>query len=179
VRIIEIREVFYVAKKKTVVPFRGTAEQEAKLRELIAAHKDMRGALMPVLQQAQDIYGYLPIEVQKIIAEGLGVPLEQVYGVVTFYAQFSLNPKGKYSIAVCMGTACYVKGAAAVLERIEQKLGVEPGGVTPDGKFSLEETRCLGCCALAPVMTVNGEVYGRLVPDDVDRILDNLKDDND
>ena len=132
----------------------------------------------PVLQQAQDIYGYLPIEVQKIIAEGLGIPLEQVYGVVTFYAQFSLNPKGKYSLAVCMGTACYVKGAGGVLERIKQKLGIEPGGVTPDGMFSLEETRCLGCCALAPVMTVNGEVHGRLVPDDVDRILDPIIKDN-
>jgi len=161
-----------VAKKKTVVPFNGTAEQEAQLRELIASYKDMQGALMPVLQQAQDIYGYLPIEVQKIIAEGLNLPLEQVYGVVTFYAQFSLNPKGKYSISVCMGTACYVKGSGAVLERIQQKLGVEPGGVTPDGKFSLEETRCLGCCALAPVITINGEVYGRLLPEDVDAVLE-------
>ena len=168
-----------MAKKKTVVPFRGTAEQEAKLREIIASYKDVEGALMPVLQQAQDLYGYLPIEVQKIIAEGLNIPLEQVYGVVTFYAQFTLNPKGKYSIAVCMGTACYVKGSGAILERIEQKLGIEPGGVTPDGKFSLDETRCLGCCALAPVMTINGEVYGRLVPDDVDRILDTYINDND
>ena len=161
-----------MAKRKTAVPFQGTAEQEKQLRELIAAHKNIKGALMPVLQQAQDIYGYLPVEVQKIIAEGLEIPLEEVYGVVTFYGQFSLNPKGKYQIAVCMGTACYVKGAGQILERIEQKLSIETGGVTADGKFSLDATRCLGACGLAPVLTVNGEVYGRLVPADVDRILE-------
>jgi len=165
-----------VAKKKTGVPFRGTPEQEAKLREIIAAHKDMQGALMPVLQQAQDVYGYLPIEVQKIIAEGLNIPLEEVYGVVTFYAQFKLNPVGKYHIAVCMGTACYVKGAGDIIERIKMKLGLEPGGITPDGKFSLDATRCIGACGLAPVMTINGEVYGRLVPADIDRILGEYED---
>ncbi len=168
-----------MAKRKTSIPFHGTAEQEAKLQEVINKYKGVQGSLMPVLQQAQDIYGYLPIEVQKKIAEGLDVPLAKIYGVATFYAQFTLNPKGKYAIAVCLGTACFVNGAADVLERIKEKLGIETGDVTPDGKFSLEETRCLGCCALAPVMTVNGEVYGRLVPDDVDTILDSFKDDND
>ena len=161
-----------MAKRKTAVAFNGTAEQEKQLREIIEAHKDMQGALMPVLQQAQELYGYLPIEVQKIIADGLGLTLEEVYGVATFYAQFTLNPKGKYTIAVCLGTACYVRGSGDVLERIERKLGIESGGITPDGKFSLDATRCLGACGLAPVMTINGEVYGRLVPDDVDRILD-------
>jgi NADP-reducing hydrogenase subunit HndA len=161
-----------MAKRKTVVPFKGTAEQEKQLKELIASHQDMQGALMPVLQQAQEIYGYLPIEVQTMIAEGLGLPLEEVYGVATFYGQFTLNPKGEYQIAVCLGTACYVRGSGAVLERIEQKLGVERGGITSDGKFSLDATRGLGACGLAPVMTINGEVYGRLVPADVDRILD-------
>ena len=161
-----------MAKRKTAVPFQGTAEQEKKIKELIAAHKDMKGSLMPVLQQAQDIYGYLPIEVQKMIAEGLDVPLEEVYGVVTFYGQFSLNPKGKYQIAVCMGTACYVRGAGQILERIEKKLSVERDGITPDGKFSLDATRCLGACGLAPVLTINGEVFGRLVPADVDKILE-------
>jgi len=161
-----------VAKRKTAVPFRGTAEQEKKLREIIAAHKDMPGALMPVLQQSQELYGYLPIEVQSIIAEGLGLSLEEVYGVVTFYAQFSLNPKGQYNVAVCLGTACYVKGSGDIIEKIEKKLGVERGGISPDGKFSLEATRCIGACGLAPVMTVNGEVYGRLTAADVDRILD-------
>lgn len=160
-----------MAKRKTAVPFQGTAEQEQKLKEIIAAHKDMQGALMPVLQQAQEVYGYLPIEVQKMIAEGLSMPLEKVYGVVTFYAQFSLNPKGQYRIGVCLGTACYVKGSGAILEKIQEKLGIEPGGITPDGRFSLDATRCIGACGLAPVMTVNDDVYGRLVPDDVDDIL--------
>ena len=127
---------------------------------------------MPILQKAQGIYGYLPIEVQKIIAESLGMPLEEVYGVATFYAQFTLNPKGKYTISVCMGTACYVRGAGAILDRLSEKLGIQPGGITPDGKFSIEACRCLGACGLAPVLTINGEVYGRLVPDDVDKIID-------
>ena len=154
------------------MPFNGTAEQEMKLKEIIAAHKDMQGALMPVLQQAQGVYGYLPIEVQKMIAEGLGIPLAEVYGVSTFYAQFTLNPKGQYEVAVCLGTACYVKGSGNIISAISEKLGVEAGSITPDGKFSLDATRCIGACGLAPVMTVNGEVYGRLVPADVDRVFD-------
>ena len=161
-----------MAKRKTAVPFRGTAEQEMKLREIIAAHKDMQGALMPVLQQAQGVYGYLPIEVQKMIAEGLGLPLAEVYGVVTFYAQFTLNPKGQYEVAVCLGTACYVKGSGNIITAISEKLGVEVGSITPDGKFSLDATRCIGACGLAPVMSVNGEVYGRLTTADVDRVFD-------
>ena len=165
-----------MAKRKTAVPFQGTAEQEEKLRQIIAAHKDQKGALMPVLQQAQELYGYLPIEVQTIIAEGLGLSLSQVYEVVTFYAQFTLNPKGKYAISVCLGTACYVKGSGKILELLEQKLGIKSGGITPDSKYSLDATRCIGACGLAPVMTVNGKVYGKLVPDDVDRILAEYKD---
>lgn len=161
-----------MAKRKTAVPFQGTAEQEKQLRDLIESYKNVQGAMMPVLQQAQDIYGYLPIEVQKIIAIGLGIPLEEVYGVVTFYGQFSLNPKGKYQISVCLGTACYVRGAGLILERIEDKLAIECGSVTNDGKFSLDATRCLGACGLAPVLTINEEVYGRLVPSDIDSILD-------
>ncbi len=161
-----------MAKRKTAVQFKGTAEQEKQLKEIIAAHKEQQGALMPVLQQAQELYGYLPIEVMKMIAEGLGVPLEEVYGVATFYAQFTLNPKGSYQIAVCLGTACYVKGSGDIVERISRKLGVEAGSITPDGKFSLDATRCIGACGLAPVMTINGEVYGRLAPADVDGILD-------
>ncbi len=165
-----------MAKRKTAVPFHGTAEQEQKLRQIIAEHKEQKGALMPVLQQAQELYGYLPIEVQTIIAEGLGLSLESVYEVVTFYAQFTLNPNGKYAIAVCLGTACYVKGSGQILERFEQKLGISAGGITPDGKYSLDATRCIGACGLAPVLTVNGKVYGKLVPEDVDRILEEYKD---
>lgn len=160
-----------MANKKESVPFSGTPEQEAKLLEIIDAHKEQKGALMPVLQQAQELYGYLPIEVQTIIAQGLDVSLEEVYGVVTFYSQFSLYPKGEYKISVCLGTACYVKGAGDVFDKLAQRLGVQSGECTPDGKFSLEACRCIGACGLAPVLTVNDEVYGKLTVDDVDDIL--------
>ena len=106
-----------------------------------------------------------------MVAEGLDIPLSEVYGVASFYAQFSMNPKGKYQISVCLGTACYVKGAAAVLNAGEQKLGIVPGAITPDGKFSLDSCRCVGACGLAPVMTVNDDVYGRLTGDELDEIL--------
>ena len=159
-------------KKLTTVVFEDTPEKASKLDALISEYKDVEGSLMPVLQGAQEIYGYLPIEVQTIIAEELNIPLAEVYGVVTFYAQFTLNPRGTYNIGVCMGTACYVKGAGDVLERIQKRLGIEPGGTTPDGRFSLEATRCIGACGLAPVMTINEDVYGRLTPDEVDKILD-------
>jgi NADP-reducing hydrogenase subunit HndA len=161
-----------MAKCQTNVPFLGTAEQEKQLLNLIAGYKNESGALMPVLQQAQDIYGYLPYEVQRMIAEGLDIPLEEVYGVATFYGQFNLNPKGKYKISVCLGTACYVKGSGQVLERIEEKLGIKSGGVTSDGKFSLDATRCLGACSLAPIMTINDDIYGCLTPADISGILD-------
>ena len=157
---------------KSTIPFNGTAEQEAQLKEVIAKHKDTKGALIPVLHEAQGIYGYLPIEVQSMIAEGLGVSLAEVYGVVTFYAQFSLNPKGKYEIGVCLGTACYVKGSGDILNKIKEILKIDVGECTPDGKFSLTATRCVGACGLAPVVTVNDEVYGRLTVDDVQGIID-------
>lgn len=166
-----------MAKRKTAVPFKPSAEKEKQLMNVIAEHKGQPGALMPVLQSAQNIYGYLPIEVQKMVADGLGLSLSEVYGVVTFYAQFTLNPKGKYSIEVCLGTACYVKGSGDILSRIEQKLNIKSGGITPDGKFSLNATRCIGACGLAPVMSINGDVYGRLVPDDVDAILEKYMND--
>lgn len=161
---------------KATVPFNGTPEQEAELRKVIAEHKDDKGALMPVLQKAQDIYGYLPIEVQKIIAIEMDIPLEKVYGVVTFYSQFSLNPKGKYKISVCLGTACYVKGSGDIFNKLSEKLGIKNGECTSDGKFSLEACRCIGACGLAPVLTVNEDVYGRLSVDDVQGILDKYKD---
>ena len=151
--------------------FVSTVEQDEKLQAVIEKYKGTDGALIPVLHEAQNIFGYLPIEVQQMIAEGLNIPLAEVYGVVTFYSQFSLNPKGKYEISVCMGTACYVKGAGDLIDRITQVLGIEPGEVTPDGKFSLTNTRCIGACGLAPVMTVNEDVYGRLKAEDIDGIL--------
>jgi len=160
-----------MSNKNAGVAFKGTPEQEKELRAVIEKHKDQKGALMPVLQEAQEIYGYLPIEVQTIIAEGLDIPLEEVYGVVTFYAQFSLYPKGQYKVSVCLGTACYVKGSGDIYDRLQQRLGIQGGQCTPDGKFSLEACRCVGACGLAPVMTINEDVYGKITPDDVDEIL--------
>ena len=152
-------------KKLTTVAFQGTKEQEEKLLAVIEKHAGQRGAMMPILQEAQEIYGYLPIEVQTIIAEKTGVSMEEIFGIISFYAQFKLNPDGQYAIAVCLGTACYVKGSGDIIEAISQKL------TSPDGKYSIEATRCIGACGLAPVLTVNGEVYGKITVDDVDTIL--------
>ena len=163
-----------MALKKTV-PFAGTKEQEERLLATIAELKGDKGCLMPIMQKAQDIYGYLPIEVQTIIADELGIPLEKVYGVSTFYSQFSLFPKGKYKISVCLGTACYVKGSGDIYNKLMEKLGIVGGECTPDGKFSLDACRCIGACGLAPVMTVNDDVYGRLTVDDIDEILEKYK----
>ena len=158
-------------KNMTTVTFKGTPEQEAQLLEVIAKYKGVEGALMPVLQQAQEIYGYLPQEVQRIIALDMDVSMEEVYGVTTFYSQFALNPKGGVAIAVCLGTACYVKGSGEILDKITEVLGVPAGSTSPDGRYSLEATRCIGACGLAPVLTVNGEVFGRLTAKDVPTIL--------
>ena len=158
-------------KKLGTLPFNGTAEQEAQLKAVIDANKSDSSKLIAVMQQAQDIYGYLPIEVQRMIAEGMGVSSEKVYGVATFYAQFSLAPKGKYNIAVCLGTACYVKGSGDLFNKLSEKLGIGADECTADGKYSLSATRCIGACGLAPVLTVNEDVYGRLTVDDIDGIL--------
>ncbi len=157
--------------KEAVIPFKGTTQQEAELMSVIAQYKGQDGALIPVLHQAQEIYGYLPIEVQTMIADGLSVPLAEVYGVVTFYTQFSLNPKGEYKVGVCLGTACYVKGSGDILDKFKELLGIDVDGCTSDGKFSLEATRCIGACGLAPVFTINEDVYGRITADDVPGIL--------
>ena len=157
--------------KQNTLPFEGTPEQEKQLKQVIAEHKGQKGAVIPVLHKAQNIYGYLPIEVQKMISEGLDVPLAEIYGIVTFYAQFSLNPKGKYQIGVCLGTACYVKGSGDILDEIKKILNIEVGECTPDGKFSLDATRCIGACGLAPVITINEDVYGRLGKGEVADIL--------
>lgn len=163
-------------KKISKLPFNGTKEQEAELMQVIAEHKHDKSLLMAVMQKAQDIYGYLPREVQVMIAEGMDVPLEKVYGVATFYAQFSLSPKGKYNISVCLGTACYVKGAGDVFDKLSEKLGIGADECTADGKFSLTACRCIGACGLAPVLTVNEDVYGRLTVDDIDDILAKYQD---
>ena len=158
-------------KKISSLPFQGTPAQEAQLKEVIQKHKDDPGAVMPVLQEAQEIYGYLPLEVQLMIAEGLNVPLDEVYGVSTFYSQFALTPKGKYHISVCLGTACYVKGSGDVLNKLSEELGIEAEECTADGDFSLTACRCIGACGLAPVITINDDVYGRLTTDEVPGIL--------
>ena len=160
-----------MACKKTTVPFAGTKEQEQQLLAVIAELKDEPGSLMPIMQKAQEIYGYLPIEVQTIISDQTGVPLEKIYGVATFYAQFALAPKGKYRCSVCLGTACYVKGSQAVYDKLSELLKIGEGECTPDGKFSLEACRCVGACGLAPVMMINDELYGRLTPGEIEGIL--------
>ena len=158
-------------KKLTTVDFRGTKEQEEQLLAVIEKYEGVPGKTMPILQEAQEIYGYLPIEVQKIIADKTGTPLEEIYGIASFYAQFKLNPSGEVAIAVCLGTACYVKGSGEIIEEFSKQLDLPVGSTSPDGKYSIEATRCIGACGLAPVLTVNGEVYGRLTVDDVDGIL--------
>ena len=156
---------------KPATPFKGTKAQELELKEFIDIEKSQPGALMPVLQKAQEIYGYLPVEVQSMVADGLGISLSEVYGVATFYSQFSLNPKGIYQISICLGTACYVKGADKILEALESRLGIKCGECTPDGAFSLDSCRCVGACGLAPVMMINDDVYGRMTEDQIDDIL--------
>ncbi|NLG37067.1 MAG: NADH-quinone oxidoreductase subunit NuoE [Clostridiales bacterium] len=145
------------------------------LEQVIVRYKDHKGPLMPVMQAAQDLFGYLPIEVQDYIARGLDIPLVKVYGVATFYSQFKLEPNGENTISVCLGTACYVRGAQKVLDRLKEELGIEEGKTTPDGLFTLSGTRCLGCCGLAPVIMINDDVYGRLKPDDIPGILDKYR----
>jgi len=146
-------------------------EKMEKLESIINEHKNMQGALMPILHETQELFGYLPEEAQKRISEVLNIPLAEIYGVATFYSRFTLKPRGKYTIGVCLGTACYVKNAQGVLDRLKEELKVEAGDTTEDGKFTLEATRCLGCCGLAPVIMINEDVYGKLVPDDIPEIL--------
>ena len=150
-------------------------DKYAALQQVIDELKNEPGCLMPVMQRAQDIFGYLPEDVQNIIAKGLDIPVSDVYGVATFYAQFNLEPKGKYIISVCLGTACYVKGAQLVLDELEKVLGVPAGSTTPDGLFTLNATRCLGACGLAPVIMVNDDVYGRLTPDQIPAIIEKYR----
>lgn len=151
-------------------------EKSGQLSKIIAKYKDTQGALIPVLHEAQELFGYLPLEVQRQIALELDIPLAEVYGVVSFYTQFSINPKGKYQINVCMGTACYVKGSSDILDKFRTRLSIDVGECTDDQKFSLDACRCIGACGLAPVVTINDEVYGKLTPEEVDEILDKYED---
>ena len=146
-------------------------EKFEQLNQVIEELKDQPGALMPILQHAQNIFGCVSMDVQKVIADALGVTLSEVYGVATFYSQFKLKPSGKYVVSVCLGTACYVKGSQKVLEKLSEELKIPVGDTTDDGLFTLSATRCLGACGLAPVMTINDEVYGRLTPDQIPAII--------
>jgi NADP-reducing hydrogenase subunit HndA len=146
-------------------------KKETQLRKVMENLKDDKGSLIPIMQKAQDIYGYLPAQVQAMISEYLDIPIEKIYGVATFYSQFLLEPKGKYRVSVCLGTACYVKGAGEIMARLEETLGIKEGESTKDGKFSLEACRCIGACGMAPVMMVNDDIHGQLTVDDVDTVL--------
>lgn len=150
----------------------GADRMSKELDNIIAKHKEMKGALIPVLHEAQGLYGYLPMKVQKQVAEGLGIALADVYGVVTFYTQFSLYPKGKYKVSVCLGTACYVKGAGKIMDKVMSILKIKNGECTSDMNFSLDACRCIGACGLAPVITINDDVYGRLTAEEVPAILE-------
>lgn len=150
-------------------------EQYQLLLTAIARHRNDRGALIPILHEAQEIFGYLPLEVQRTISEELSIPLAEIFGVVSFYSQFSIYPKGKYRINVCMGTACYVKGSGDILDKFKERLSIDIGECTEDGRYSLDACRCIGACGLAPVVTVNDEVFGKLNADDVDGIIDRFE----
>ncbi len=155
---------------------RANEKQFIELKEYIDSIRQSQGILMQTLHKAQEIFGYLPIEVQKFIAHEVDVPLAEVYGVATFYTQFSITPKGKHKIGVCLGTACYVKGSQLVLDKLSKELKISVGGTTDDNMFTLEATRCLGCCGLAPVMMIDGDVYGKLEPKKIPEILAKYKD---
>lgn len=146
-------------------------EKLQRVKEAIDRFRDMKGALIPVLHEVQDTYGYLPEDVLHLVSDELGIPMTDIYGVASFYSFFSLEPKGEHIIRVCMGTACYIKGAQSLIDRIGTDLGIKPGETTKDGKFTLEATRCLGACGLAPVMTIDDDVHGRLMQGDIPKVL--------
>ena len=144
------------------------------MKELFKEFKPEKDNLIQMLNEVQEHFGYVPKEAQQELSEYLGIPMAEIYGVITFYSRFSLKPKGKYNISVCLGTACFVKGSQKILDRLIDRLKIEVGETTPDGKFSIEETRCVGACGLAPVFTVNGEVYGKATVQKLDQVLDEL-----
>jgi NADH:ubiquinone oxidoreductase subunit E len=148
-----------------------TAEQLSRLDRIIAANKEKPGSLIPVLEQAQAVLEFLPMPILKIIAAGLNLPLSRVYGVVTFYSFFTMAPRGKHTMRVCLGTACYVRGGAAVCDTVKKELGVDEGGTTSDRLFTLETVRCVGACGLGPVIFVDSNVHGRCTPAKVKEVI--------
>lgn len=151
-------------------------EQKLKeeLKEILLKYTEAKDNLIPILNEVQVKYGYIPEIAQKEISEYLKLPMAEIYGVITFYSRFTLKPKGKYAISVCLGTACFVRGSEKIMERLKQRLGIEEGETTSDGKFSIDATRCVGACGIAPVFTVNGEVYGKATVKKLDEVLDEL-----
>ena len=141
-------------------------------REIISKYPKERDRLIAILNEIQEKYGYIPKQAQMVISEELSIPMAEIYGVITFYSRFTLTPKGKYNISVCLGTACFVKGSQSLLDRAKEKLKINSGEVTPDGKFSIDEVRCVGACGLAPVFMVNDEVYGNATVKQLDEIID-------
>ena len=152
----------------------GKRKKDKFIEQLFLEYKPIKDNLIQMLNEIQEHYGYVPMEVQKDLSEFLSVPMAEIYGVVTFYSRFSLKPKGKYNISVCLGTACFVKGSQKLMDRLLERLQIQPGETTEDGKFSIEETRCVGACGLAPVFTVNGEVYGKATVQKLDQVLEEL-----
>ena len=144
------------------------------MKKLFEEYKPIKDNLIQMLNEVQEHFGYVPVEVQKQLSEFLSIPMAEIYGVVTFYSRFSLEPKGEHCISVCLGTACFVKGSQKIMDRLKERLKIEAGQTTPDGKFSIDETRCVGACGLAPVFTVNGEVYGKATVQKLDEVLDKL-----
>lgn len=152
----------------------GESKKDKFMEKLFSEYKPIKDNLIQMLNEIQEHYGYVPMEVQKELSEFLSIPMAEIYGVVTFYSRFSLKPKGKYNISVCLGTACFVKGSQKIMDRLLERLKIQPGETTEDGLFSIEETRCVGACGLAPVFTVNGEVYGKATVQKLDQVLDGL-----
>ncbi len=152
-----------------------TEEQIRQLDDAIALYKGRPGALIPVLEKAQELLGFLPAPVQKHVGDGLNIPLSQVYGVVTFYSLFTMQPRGKHTIRVCLGTACYVRGGKKISDSIKQMFNIEEGETTGDRRFTFETVRCLGACGLGPVMVVDDDVHGRVKPDKIKSILDQYR----
>ena len=152
----------------------GKCNKDTYMEELLKTFKPEKDNLIQILNSVQEHYGYIPEDAQKEISEFLKMPMAEIYGVITFYSRFTLKPKGKYNIAICMGTACFVKGSEKIMDRAKERLKIEPGETSKDGMFSIEETRCVGACGLAPVFTVNGEVHGNATVQMLDKVIDDI-----
>ena len=150
----------------------GVQRVTEETKEILEKYPKEKDQLIMILNEVQEKYGYIPKQAQMVISEELSIPMAEIYGVITFYSRFTLEPKGKYNISICLGTACFVKGSQSILDRAKERLKIEPGQVTPDGKFSLDDVRCVGACGLAPVFMVNDEVYGNATVKKFDEILD-------